>query len=82
MTGETLMAQRNLSGKNRRERVVVNSLWLAAGAIFVAGAALRVIASLVARDDVRLGGVALLAAGTVLGVIAWASERYLLPRAS
>lgn len=76
-----LMAQRNPSGKDRRERVL-NFLWIAAGAIFVAGAALRVIASLTARADVRIGGVALLATGAALGVIAWASERYIFPRAS
>jgi hypothetical protein len=75
------MAQRNPSGKDRRERILVNGLWIAAGGVFVAGAALRLVASLVTRADIRIAGVMLLAAGAVIGVIGWVSERYIFPRA-
>ena len=81
MAGETLMAQRNPSGKDRQERVLVNGLWIAAGAILVAGFALRVLAGLMTRPELRLTGVLLLAAGAVIGVLGWISERYIFGRA-
>jgi VIT1/CCC1 family predicted Fe2+/Mn2+ transporter len=80
MAGGALMAQRNPSGKDRRDRVLVNGLWIAAGGVFVAGAALRLVASLVTRADLRIAGVLLLAVGAVIGVIGWVNERYIFPR--
>jgi hypothetical protein len=74
------MAQRNPSGKDRRGRVLVNFFWMAAGTIFVAGAVLRLIASLSTRSDIRIGGVVLLGIGAVMGVIGWLGERYVVNR--
>ncbi len=75
------MAQRNPSGKDRRERVMVNFFWMAAGAILLAGAILRLVASLSTRADIRIGGVVLLCIAAVMGVIGWISERYVAKRA-
>jgi hypothetical protein len=74
------MVQRNPSGKDRRERVVI-FLWTGAATIFVAGAALRVIASLFTRGDLRVTGVLLMAVAPLIGGIGWIGERYLLRRA-
>jgi hypothetical protein len=80
MAGKTEMAQRNRGGKDRQERTLVNGLWIAAAICVVAGFALRLLASLLTRADLRIGGVALLALGAVVGVISWVSERYVAKR--
>lgn len=81
MAGETAMAQRNRGGKDRRARVLVNGLWIAAAAIVVAGFLLRVLASLLAQADLRIFGVALMALGLGVAVIGWISERFVAKRA-
>jgi hypothetical protein len=59
---------------------LVNGLWIAAATCVVAGFALRLLASLLTRTDLRIVGVALLALGAVVGVISWVSERYVAKR--
>jgi hypothetical protein len=74
--GEPAMAQRDRSGQDRRERVLVNGLWIAAAAMVIAGFLLRVIASLLARADLRILGVGLIAVGLGVAVLGWLSERF------
>jgi undecaprenyl pyrophosphate phosphatase UppP len=78
--GETAMAQRNKGGQDRRERLLVNGLWIAAAAMVVAGFVLRILASLLARADLRITGVALIAIGLAVAVIGWLSERFVANR--
>ena len=81
MAGETVMAQRNRGGKDRRERVLVNGLWIAAATSVVAGFGLRVLASLLSRADLRIIGVALIALGLGIAILGWLSERLVAKRA-
>ena len=76
------MAQGNRAGTARRERLLVNSLWVAAAIIVLAGFALRVLASLVDRPDLRLTGVVMIALGLAVAVIGWLSERLIAKRVS
>ena len=78
------MAQRNRGGQDRRERLLVYGLWVAAAAIVVAGFLLRLLASLLSRADLRADlriiGIALIAIGLAVGVIGWLSERFAAKR--
>ena len=80
MAGETAMAQRRRA-RDRRERVLVNGLWVAAATSVVAGFVLRLLASVLRRADLRIIGVALIALGLGIAVLGWLSERFVARRA-
>jgi hypothetical protein len=76
------MAQTDRGVTARRERLLVNGLWVTAAIIVLAGFALRVAASLVARPELRLTGVVVIALGLAVAVIGWLSERLIAKRVS
>lgn len=50
-------------------------LWLGAGFILLAGLTLRVCAGFLSSPQLRLFGIALLALGVLLAVVAWIGEK-------
>jgi hypothetical protein len=74
------MAQRHNAVAARRERLLVNGLWVTAAIIVLAGFAMRVLASLVNHPSLRLIGVVVIACGLVVAVVGWLSERLIAKR--
>jgi len=60
----------------RKERWFLSGLWLAAAAAVVAGFLLRLLASFTHRLDIRFGGIALIALGLLLAMLAAAAESF------
>jgi hypothetical protein len=60
----------------RRERFLVNGLWVTSAAIVVAGFILRSLSTLFERRDLRYSGVVLIGLGVVLAALSWLGERF------
>jgi hypothetical protein len=58
----------------RKERLFTSGMWMAAGVSVVAGFIFRLLASFLHRPDVRLGGIALIALGLLIAILAAAVE--------
>jgi hypothetical protein len=56
-------------------RAFLDWLWLGSGFILLTGLTLRVCAGLFASQQVRFTGIAMLALGVLLAVLAWVGER-------
>ena len=56
-------------------RVFLDWLWLGSGFILLAGLSLRVCAGFLSSPQLRLFGIALLALGVLLAVLAWIGEK-------
>jgi len=56
-------------------RVFLDWLWLGSGFILLAGLGLRVCAGFIGSPHLRLFGIAMLALGVILAVIAWLGEK-------
>ena len=69
------MADRQLDSTGRKSRVFPGGLWIAAGALVLAGFILRPLGSYFGREF-RYTGIALIALGLVVAVTAWLSERW------
>jgi hypothetical protein len=76
------MAQSDIGGNGRKERLVVNWLWLGAAAIVTIGFVLRIIASIFERSELRFIGIVIIAIGIVLGALGWVGERFAARRES
>jgi hypothetical protein len=70
------MAQHDTGRDGRRERLLVNGLWVTSAAIVVAGFILRSLSSLFQRGDLRFSGVVLIALGVGLAAVSWVGERF------
>jgi hypothetical protein len=69
------MADRHVDSTRRRSRVFPNGLWIGSGALVLAGCILRPLGSYFGRE-LRYTGIAAIALGLVLALIAWLSERW------
>jgi len=58
----------------RKERMFMSGMWMTSAASVIAGFFLRLLASFMHRADVRLGGVALIALGLLIAMLAAAAE--------
>lgn len=76
------MSQHGTQPASRRDRLLVNGLWVAAAAFLIAGFILRSLSSFAGRADIRIGGVVLIAIGSVVAVVAWIGERVTARRLS
>jgi hypothetical protein len=74
-TGGVLMADRHTDSTRRKLRVLPDGLWIAAGTIVLVGFILRPLGSYFGRE-LRYTGIAVIALGLVLAVIAWLGERW------
>jgi hypothetical protein len=64
----------------RKERLFVSGLWLAAAVSVVAGFVCRILASFTHRLEIRLDGIALIALGLLIAVLAAAIESFISRR--
>jgi hypothetical protein len=69
------MANRPVHSTRRKESALPSSLWLASGAIVLAGFVLRPLGTYFGRE-LRYTGIAVIAIGLVVAVIAWLTERW------
>ena len=75
------MSQPGTQGDRRRERWIVNGLWIASAMVVVTGFIVRFLSSLFGHRDLRLAGVGLIAAGVAVAVLGWIGERIVARRA-
>ncbi len=76
------MAHSDIGGNGGKERLLVNWLWVGAAAIVISGFALRVLASIFGRADLRFVGIVIIAIGVVVGGLGWIGERFTARRQS
>ncbi len=69
------MADRHVHSTRRKDRTLPGRLWIAAGVIVLAGFILRPLGTYFGRE-LRYTGIAVIALGLVVAVIAWLSERW------
>lgn len=69
------MADRHIDPTRRKIRIFPSGLWIASGAIVLVGFILRPLGSYFGREF-RYTGIAVLALGLVVAVIAWLTERW------
>jgi undecaprenyl pyrophosphate phosphatase UppP len=75
------MAQQDTDRDRRRDRVLVNALWVVAAVTVVSGFVVRSLSTFMGRSDFRLGGVLLIALGIAFAVLGWIGERIVARRA-
>lgn len=73
------MTNRETPATRRKTSLWPSRLWIAAGMLVLAGFILRPLGSYFGRE-VRFTGIAMIAIGAVVAVIAWADERWNRPR--
>ncbi len=76
------MAQSDIGGDGGKDRLLVVWLWIGAAAIVTAGFALRVLATILGRADLRFIGIVIIAIGVIVGGIGWLGERLAARRQS
>lgn len=69
------MTDRDSEGARRRNRILLERLWIAAGVVVLAGFVLRPIGSFFGRPDIRHLGIAIIAIGVVIAVVGWLAEK-------
>ena len=69
------MADRHIESPRRKPRAMPGGLWIASGTIVLVGFILRPLGSYFGREF-RYTGIAVIALGLVVAVIAWLSERW------
>ena len=69
------MTDRQVDTTRRKTRLFPGRLWIASGAIVLVGFILRPMGSYFGRE-IRYTGIAVIALGLVVAVIAWLSERW------
>ena len=69
------MADRQLEPTRRKIHLPYGGLWIASGVIVLTGFILRPLGSYLGREF-RYTGIAMIALGLVVAVIAWLSERW------
>jgi hypothetical protein len=75
------MAQHDTDRDRRRERLLVNALWVVAAVTVVSGFIVRSLSTFFGRADFRMGGVLLIAVGIAIAVLGWIGERIVARRA-
>jgi hypothetical protein len=75
------MSHYQAQSDRRRDRLVVNALWVAAAIIVVAGFIVRSLSTFMGDADFRVGGVVLIAIGIAVAVLGWIGERIVAHRA-
>lgn len=60
----------------RKERLFLAGLWVVAAGAVVAGFLLRILASFTHRLEIRFGGIALIALGLLIAMLAAAAESF------
>jgi hypothetical protein len=70
-----LMADRRVDPTRRKSRAFPGRLWIAAGTIALVGFILRPLGSYFGRE-LRYTGIAVIALGLVVAVVAWLGERW------
>jgi hypothetical protein len=69
------MTEREVPPTRRKDSVLPGSLWIASGVIVLTGFVLRPLGTYFGRE-LRYTGIAVIAIGLVVAVIAWLSERW------
>ena len=69
------MADRQIDSPSRKPRVLPGGLWIASGAIVLTGFILRPLGTYFGRE-LRYTGIAVIALGLVVAVVAWLAERW------
>ena len=69
------MTNRDAPAPRRKNSLWPSRLWIAAGVIVLVGFVLRPLGTYLGRE-LRLTGIAVIAIGAVVAVIAWADERW------
>ncbi|HXP77553.1 MAG TPA: hypothetical protein VN823_25695 [Stellaceae bacterium] len=69
------MTDRQVDAARRKARILPSALWIASGLIVLAGFILRPLGSYFGRE-LRYTGIAVIALGLVVAVIAWLTERW------
>lgn len=75
------MAQQDTDRYRRRDRVLVNALWVVAAVTVVAGFVVRSLSTFIGSRDFRLGGILLIALGIAVAALGWIGERIVARRA-
>jgi hypothetical protein len=70
-----LMADRHIDTTRRKPSVLPGALWIASGAIVLVGFILRPLGSYFGREF-RYTGIAVIALGLAVAIIAWFTERW------
>ena len=73
------MTNRETPATRRKTSLWPSRLWIAAGMLVLAGFILRPLGAYFGRE-VRFTGIAMIAIGAIVAVIAWADERWNRPR--
>ena len=60
----------------RRNRILLERLWIAAGLVVLVGFVLRPIGSFFGRPDIRVLGITVIAVGVVIAVVGWLAEKH------
>jgi len=69
------MADSDSESARRRNRVLLERLWIAAGLVVLVGFVLRPIGSFLHWAEIREAGIAVIAVGVVIAVVGWLAER-------
>jgi len=69
------MADSDGEDARRRNRVLLERLWIAAGVVVLIGFVLRPIGSFLHWAEIREAGIAVIAVGVVIAVVGWLAER-------
>ena len=75
------MVQHDRDRDRRRDRLLVNALWVAAAVTVVSGFIVRSLSTFMGRADFRMGGIVLIAVGVAVAVLGWIGERIVARRA-
>lgn len=59
----------------RRNRILLERLWIAAGLVVLVGFVLRPLGSFFGRPEIRHLGIAVIAIGIVIAVLGWCAEK-------
>jgi len=73
------MADRHIDSTRRKPSVLPGTLWIASGGIILVGFILRPLGSYFGREF-RYTGIAVIALGLVVAIVAWLTERWIQTR--
>ena len=73
------MADRHIDSTRRKPRALPGTLWIASGSTVLVGFILRPLGSYFGRE-IRYTGIAVVALGLVIAIVAWLTERWIQAR--
>ncbi len=69
------MTDSSSDSARRRNRILLERLWIAAGLVVLAGFVLRPLGSFFGLREIRHLGIAVIAVGVVIAVLGWCAEK-------